>query len=91
MGIAKMKKLTLLAEQTEKEALLKAVQGLQNIEIIPLSEALTEKEELVQGLYFEEQKGTVGKLTQTIQDIRYAISFLTQYVPALSFKRKSES
>lgn len=88
MGIAKMKKLTLLAEQTEKEALLKAVQGLQNIEIIPLSEALTEKEELVQGLYFEEQKGTVGKLTQTIQDIRYAISFLTQYVPALSFKEK---
>lgn len=87
MGIAKMKKLTLLAEQTEKEAILRAMQGLQNIDIISLAEAYGESE-LIQGLHFEEQKTSVGHLTQTIQDIRYAISFLNQYIPAVPFFKK---
>ena len=36
MGIAKMKKLTLLAEQKEKDSVLVAMQAMHNIEVISL-------------------------------------------------------
>lgn len=86
MGIARMKKLTLLAEQKEKDNVLLAMQEMHNIEVISLMEVL-EKEEtpLLESLHFDESKETVGQLTQTLQDIRYAISFLDQYVPKASF------
>lgn len=85
MGIARMKKLTLLAEQKEKDNVLLAMQEMHNIEVISLREVL-EKDEvpLLDGLHFEESKETVGQLTQNLQDIRYAISFLDQYVPKAS-------
>lgn len=93
MGIAKMKKLTLLAEQKEKDSVLVAMQAMHNIEVISLKEAFSEGEEpeLI-GLHFEERKETVGQLTQTLQDIRYAIAYLDQFVPSVgmfkSLKKK---
>lgn len=89
MGIAKMKKLTLLAEDKEKERVLVAMQAMHNIEVISLKEAFSEGEDpgLI-GLQFEEQKENVGQLTQKLQDIRYAIAYLDQYIPSVGmFKR----
>lgn len=80
MGIARMKKLTFLAEQSEKDAVLKAMQEMQDIEVIPLSNAIEEDEELMSVLHVEDKSETVGDLTQMIQEIRYAISFLNEYV-----------
>lgn len=85
MGIARMKKLTLLAEQEEKENVLLAMQEMHNIEVISLMKVLEQEESLLESLHFEESKETIGQLTQTLQDIRYAISFLDQYVPNASF------
>lgn len=86
MGIARMKKLTLLAEQKEKDNVLLAMQEMHNIEVISLIEVLEKEEDpLLESLHFEDSKETVGQLTQTLQDIRYAIAFLDQYVPKASF------
>ncbi|UUX33641.1 V-type ATP synthase subunit I [Fundicoccus culcitae] len=88
MGIAKMKKLTLLAEQSEKEAVLAAMQEMQDIEVISLADVLGEDEALIQSLQFEDKSESVGDLTQTIQDIRYALSFLNDYIPQVPFLKR---
>ena len=43
MAIAKMKKLTLLSEHQNKESILKSVQEMQSLEIIPLKGKLEEE------------------------------------------------
>lgn len=47
MAIAKMKKITLLAEQAHKENLLKSVQEMQSIEIVSLADK--DDENLLEG------------------------------------------
>lgn len=86
MGIAKMKKLTLLAEQQEKDNVLLAMQAMDNIEVIPLMDALEQADtQIFDYLFVEEEKESIGQLTQDLQDIRYAIAFLDQYVPKAAF------
>lgn len=93
MGIARMKKLTILAEHTEKEAVLESMQEMQDIEVISLVEALSaedppERDTSLTHLQFEDRSESIGSLTQTIQDIRYAISFLNEYIPQKTFLKK---
>lgn len=79
MAIAKMKKLTLLAEQSDKEDVLKAMQEMQSVEMIPLSEVL--EEELVEQFSFTDQQQQTAELTERLQDVEHSLSYLRQYVP----------
>lgn len=79
MAIAKMKKLTLMAEQQNKETLLRSIQEMQSIEVISLSDVL-EEEILDQFEVTDSYKETADFQTK-IQDIEHAITFVNKYVP----------
>jgi V/A-type H+-transporting ATPase subunit I len=79
MAIAKMKKLTLLAEQEKKESVLRAVQEMQSVEMIPLSEVV--EEELVEQFSFSDKQQESAELTERLQDIEHSLSYIRQYVP----------
>ena len=79
MAIAKMKKVTLLAEQTDKDLLLKAVQELQKLELLDLT---TLEESTLLDSYSKE-KPAVERMEyeERLKDIQYALSYLNQYIP----------
>lgn len=90
MAIAKMKKLTLLAEHEHKEAVLKSVQEMQSLEIIPVADEF--EDELLAD--FETSTSPVDRtdIQTKLQDIEYAIQYLESYVtqPGLFDKLKSK-
>ncbi|GAB2318318.1 V-type ATP synthase subunit I [Alkalibacterium sp. s-m-22] len=92
MAIAKMKKLTLLAEHTNKEAVLKSVQEMQSLEIIPVAEVL--EESLLNDFDTSASRDLSNDSQARLQDIEYAINYLQDYVeqPGLieSLKTKKE-
>ncbi|MCD8500961.1 MAG: V-type ATP synthase subunit I [Bacillaceae bacterium] len=79
MAIAKMKKLTLLAEQAHKEAVLKSVQEMQSLEFIPLAEKL--EEALLAEFVKDESPADQSQIRTTLQDVQYSINYLNDYVP----------
>lgn len=93
MAIAKMKKMTLLAEQSDKEALLKAVQELQQMEIIPVSEE--EEEEILNVMSDEEVDRSTRSYDEELVAVRHALSYINQFSPKESLiqrmKRGKES
>lgn len=78
MAIAKMKKLTLLAEHTNKEAVLKSVQEMQSLEIIPVAEVL--EESLLNDFDTSASRDLSNDSQARLQDIEYAINYLQDYV-----------
>src|SRR5690625_2520489 len=90
MAIAKMKKLTLLAEHKHKETLLKSVQEMQSLEIIPIAEKL--EEALLENFETATSPVDQSDFQSTLQDIEYAIDYLEGYVsqPGLFEKLKSK-
>jgi len=92
MAIAKMKKLTLLAEQQNKENVFKSVQEMQNLEVIPLPDVL--ENELVNGFSVESTKDDINQINQFYQDLEYNLSYLDKFVdqPGLieGLRRKRE-
>lgn len=90
MAIAKMKKLTLLAEHTHKENVLKSVQEMQSLEIISLADK--DDEDLLKGFTKETSDSNTQDLQAKLQDIEYAIDYLDDYVaqPGLIEKLKSK-
>ena len=78
MAIAKMKKLTLLAEHTNKEAVLKSVQEMQSLEIIPVAEVL--EESLLNHFDTSASRDLSNDSQARLQDIEYAINYLQDYV-----------
>ncbi|GEK91721.1 V-type ATP synthase subunit I [Alkalibacterium kapii] len=90
MAIAKMKKMTLLAEHTHKEELLKSVQEMQSLEIISLADK--DDEDLLKGFTKETSDKKVMGLETKLQDIEYAIDYLDDYVaqPGMIEKLKSK-
>ncbi|SFB87106.1 V/A-type H+-transporting ATPase subunit I [Alkalibacterium subtropicum] len=90
MAIAKMKKLTLLAEHAHKENVLKSVQEMQSLEIISLADK--DDEELLRGFTRETSETDTQDLQGRLQDIEYAIDYLDDYVaqPGLIEKLKSK-
>lgn len=79
MAIAKLKKLTLLAEQDNQDLVLKSVQKMQNVEIVPLPSLL--EEELLEGLDVKSNKDELSDIEQKLNDLEYALKFTDQYVP----------
>lgn len=90
MAIAKMKKLTLLAEHVNKEALLKSVQEMQSLEIIPLAEKM--EEELLNDFETTIPSKSTTEMDSRMQDIEYSLRYLKEYVhqPGLIEKLKSK-
>lgn len=89
MAIAKMKKLTLLAGQQEKGAVLRSMQEMQSVEMIPLSEVL--EEELVEQFSFSDEQQETAELTERLQDIEHSLSYIRQYVPEPGMIEKLKS
>lgn len=89
MAIAKMKKLTLLAEQESKDRLLKAMQEMQSVEMIPLSDVL--EEDLVEQFSFQDKQQETQELTERLQDVEHSLSYLQQYVPEPGLIEKLKS
>ncbi|MEG0267822.1 MAG: V-type ATP synthase subunit I [Carnobacterium sp.] len=79
MAIAKMKKVTLLAEQTDKDLLLKAVQELQKLELLDLT--TLEESTLLDSYSKEKPAAERMKYEERLKDIQYALSYLSQYIP----------
>lgn len=79
MAIAKMKKLTLLAEQSNKDLLLKAVQELQRVEIVPVSEE--DEEAILTQVESESFSRSQGEYDTQLQEVRHALDYLREYIP----------
>ncbi len=79
MAIAKMKKVTLLAEQTDKDLLLKAVQELQKLELLDLT--TLEESTLLDSYSKEKPAAERMEYEERLKDIQYALSYLNQYIP----------
>lgn len=86
MAIAKMKQMTLLAEQADKDLLLKAVQELQRLELVDLT--TLEESNLLS--YYSKEMPTVEKTKyeERLKDIQHALSYLKQYLPQPGFIAK---
>lgn len=83
MAISKMKKLTLLAEQTQKDELLKSIQQLQNVEVIRLPEVI--EESILEDFEVHSSRDDLTDNDKNLQDAEYALEFLNQYVPKPGF------
>lgn len=92
MAIAKMKKMTLLAEQANKDKVLKSIQEMKNVEVISLPDVL--EEEFIEGFNIETSQEEISTSNQYFQDLEYSIDFLNNYVKQPGFieglRRKRE-
>lgn len=81
MAIVKMNKFTLLAFESEKQALLKEIQNLEGVEFINLQneELINSKEEL-QGLQKDNIDSQYGEYEENLSKVRFALDFLKPYV-----------
>lgn len=86
MAIAKMKQITLLAEQANKEQLLKAVQELQKLELFDLS--TLEENELLDYYSRETQPQNRGIYEENMKTIQSTLAYLNQYVKQPSALKK---
>lgn len=78
MAIAKMKQMTLLAEQENKDSLLKAVQELQKLEMVELS-TLEESEFLD---YYSTDTAPQKRVEyeEKLKEIQATLNFLNQHI-----------
>ncbi|MFO8069751.1 MAG: V-type ATP synthase subunit I [Alkalibacterium sp.] len=90
MAIAKMKKLTLLAEHIHKDNVLKSVQEMQSLEIISLADKV--EEDLLIGFTRETSDSEKIDYQSKLSDIEYSIDYLDDHVakPGLIEKLKSK-
>lgn len=79
MAISKMKKLTLLAEQENKDQLLQSIQQLQSVEVIPLPKVV--EESIVDDFEVTSSRDEQSDNDQFFQDAEYALDYLSQFVP----------
>ncbi|MFL2104225.1 V-type ATP synthase subunit I [Desemzia sp. FAM 23991] len=86
MAIAKMKQITLLAEQANKEQLLKAVQELQKLELFDLS--TLEETELLDYYSRETLPQNRGIYEENMKTIQSTLAYLNQYVKQPSALKK---
>ncbi|SFH61152.1 V-type ATP synthase subunit I [Pisciglobus halotolerans] len=86
MAIAKMKQITLLAEQSRKDQLLKAVQELQKLELFDLS--TLEENELLQYYSQETHPKKRSEYEEKLKDVQSTLAYLSQYVPQPGLLKK---
>lgn len=85
MAIVKMNKFTLLTFESQKEELLKRLQGLAEVEFINLqSEELVEKHEELQGLNKDDVDSEHAKFEENLSNAKSALEFVSHYTPKKS-------
>ncbi|WP_208558711.1 V-type ATP synthase subunit I [Marinilactibacillus kalidii] len=89
MAIAKMKKLTLMAEQQNKETLLRSIQEMQSIEVISLSDVL--EQDILDQFEVADEYSESSDFSSELQDIEHALSYLAQYIPEPGMIEKLKS
>lgn len=80
MAIAKMQKITFLADERYQDDLMRSIQAMENIQVLPLTDFL-EKEDR-DTFNFGDAENKVIQYQQTLRDIREKIEVLEQYVKA---------
>lgn len=86
MAVAKMKKLSILAEQSNKELLLESIQELQDIEFVNLPASY--EDEILKDFEKSSNMDLQSEINQKLQDIKQNIDFLTNYVSQPNFLKK---
>ncbi|MGX7106418.1 V-type ATP synthase subunit I [Hutsoniella sourekii] len=86
MAIATMKKLSVLSQKDQQYSLIQLLQGLQNTEIIDLSQY--DHSDLADYFTHSSNQELIAKLNQKIKQIEEAITFLDQYQVSLNFWQK---
>ncbi|HCW52473.1 MAG TPA: V-type ATP synthase subunit I [Clostridium sp.] len=85
MAIVKMNKFTLLAFESEKEALLEKLQGFSNAEFIDLQdENLLENNDTLKDLTKDVVDSDITKWEEQLSKVKFALQFLNNYVPKQS-------
>ena len=85
MAIVKMNKFTLLAFESEKEALLEKLQGFSNAEFIDLQdENLLENNDTLKDLTKDVVDSDITKWEEQLSKVKFALQFLDNYVPKQS-------
>ena len=85
MAIVKMNKFTLLAFESEKEALLEKLQGFSNAEFIDLQdENLLENNDTLKDLTKDVVDSDITKWEEQLSKVKFALQFLNSYVPKQS-------
>ena len=85
MAIVKMKKFTLLAFESKKEALLEKLQGFSNAEFIDLQdENLLENNDTLKDLTKDVVDSDITKWEEQLSKVKFALQFLQDYVPKQS-------
>ena len=85
MAIVKMKKFTLLTFESEKQKLLKKIQGLSNVEFINLQdENFLEKYEYLKQLSKDSANIECSEYEENLSKAKFGVEFLSKYVPKKS-------
>lgn len=85
MAIVKMNKFTLLAFESQKEELIRKLQGFSNVEFVDLQdEELLEKYEELQDLSKDDVDSECAEYEENLSKAKSAVNFLTNYVPKKS-------
>lgn len=83
MAIAKMKKIKLIALQTNKEAILRRIQGIQSVELIDMSREYQEME-LIPAHKKTEIEATIKKLENQYEEYQNQLHFVEPFLPKQS-------
>lgn len=85
MAIVKMNKFTLLAFESQKEELIRRLQGFSSVEFVDLQdEELLEKYEELKSLSKDDIDSECAKYEENLSKAKSAVNFLTNYVPKKS-------
>lgn len=77
MAIVKMKKMTMIALQSEKEALIRGMQRFGGLQVINLEDQVGE--EGFESLEQDQDNETVGKLENRLSQVKYTLDFIRRY------------
>ena len=85
MAIVKMNKFTLLSFESQKDNLLKKLQGFREVEFINLqNDEYIQGKEVLEGLLKDEVDSEFAKCEEDLSKARFALEFLRAYVPQKS-------
>lgn len=77
MAIVKMKKVTMIALQSEKNVIINNLQKFGNLEIVNLEEQISEQG--FEELQADNDNETIGRLEAKLSQIKYSLDFLGKY------------
>ncbi|HYF83232.1 MAG TPA: V-type ATP synthase subunit I [Clostridia bacterium] len=77
MAIVKMKKVTMIALQSERNAIVKSLQKFGNLQVVNLEEQIAEQG--FEGLQLDSDTEAVSKLETKLSQVKYSLDFLGKF------------